>query len=87
MGGSSSRTVRSIHDELSKNCPDRDGTYFATKVQDVYGYNSLQVGLIFMGAEVPTLFGAFVELECGVPAEESNGRVSSPFCYQFHGGS
>ena len=32
------------------------------RLQDIYGYNSLQVGLIFMAANVPTLFGASLDL-------------------------
>jgi hypothetical protein len=32
------------------------------RLQEVYGYTSLQVGLIFMAADVPTLFGASLDL-------------------------
>ena len=32
------------------------------RLQEVYGYTSLQVGLIFMAADIPTLFGASLDL-------------------------
>jgi len=32
------------------------------RLQEVYGYTSLQVGLIFMAADIPILFGASVDL-------------------------
>jgi hypothetical protein len=33
------------------------------RLQEVYGYTSLQVGLVFMVADVPTLFGASLDLD------------------------
>jgi hypothetical protein len=33
------------------------------RLQDVYGYNSLQVGLIFLAANVPTVFCASLDLD------------------------
>lgn len=32
------------------------------RLQEVYGYTSLQVGLLFMAADGPTLFGAPLDL-------------------------
>lgn len=48
-GGSSRITLTSIEPTMP------------LRLQDVYGYNSLQVGLIFMAADVPTLFGASLD--------------------------
>jgi len=50
------------------------------RLQDVYGYNSFQVGLLFMAGNVPTLFGVFLDLPSKERRTVLTNQSQHPLC-------